>query len=178
MEAVAARFADVQDFEVDAEIPEDGNGSILKMFDNYERNKKLAANRTGASELKTTQIFEMMNEFLQRGEGADAINKCKATYNFEITLKKKGKVLKTWAIDLKNGNGFVSATPFAKPDATFKMTDADFWKVCNRKMNPQIAFLQGKMKIRGNMGKATVFTPELFPQPTPANMEKYRGAKL
>lgn len=34
------------------------------------------------------------------------------------------------------------------------------------------------MKIRGNMKKATVFTPELFPKPTPENFEKYRSANL
>jgi len=29
------------------------------------------------------------------------------------------------------------------------------------------------MKIKGNMKKATIFTPELFPPPTPENFAKY-----
>jgi (3R)-3-hydroxyacyl-CoA dehydrogenase / 3a,7a,12a-trihydroxy-5b-cholest-24-enoyl-CoA hydratase / enoyl-CoA hydratase 2 len=29
------------------------------------------------------------------------------------------------------------------------------------------------MKIKGNMKKATLFTPELFPAPTPENMAKF-----
>jgi hypothetical protein len=29
------------------------------------------------------------------------------------------------------------------------------------------------MKIKGNMKKATAFTPELFPPPTPENFAKY-----
>jgi len=29
------------------------------------------------------------------------------------------------------------------------------------------------MKIKGNMKKATIFTPELFPAPTPENIAKY-----
>jgi len=33
--------------------------------------------------------------------------------------------------------------------------------------------MQGKMKIAGNMAKATKFTPELFPKPTPEAMAKY-----
>lgn len=37
---------------------------------------------------------------------------------------------------------------------------------------------QGKMKIKGNMAKATKFTPELFPKPTPENLAKYGAAKL
>ena len=31
------------------------------------------------------------------------------------------------------------------------------------------------MKIKGNMKKATVFTPELFPKPTQENIAKYLG---
>lgn len=34
------------------------------------------------------------------------------------------------------------------------------------------------MKIKGNMGKATKFTPDLFPPPTPENIAKYLPAKL
>jgi len=41
-----------------------------------------------------------------------------------------------------------------------------------------MAFMQGKMKIKGNMAAATRFTPELFPPPTAENIAKYRGAKL
>jgi 3-hydroxyacyl-CoA dehydrogenase/3a,7a,12a-trihydroxy-5b-cholest-24-enoyl-CoA hydratase len=58
------------------------------------------------------------------------------------------------------------------------MTDDDFEQVCLGKLNPQIAFMQGRMKIRGNMSKATKFTPDLFPPPTPENITKYQGAKL
>jgi len=34
------------------------------------------------------------------------------------------------------------------------------------------------MKIKGNMGKATKFTPQLFPPPTPENIAKYTAGKL
>ncbi len=34
------------------------------------------------------------------------------------------------------------------------------------------------MKIKGNMKKANLFTPELFPPPTPENKAKYTASKL
>jgi hypothetical protein len=34
------------------------------------------------------------------------------------------------------------------------------------------------MKINGNMAKASKFTPELFPKPTPEAFAKYAQAKL
>jgi 3-hydroxyacyl-CoA dehydrogenase/3a,7a,12a-trihydroxy-5b-cholest-24-enoyl-CoA hydratase len=58
------------------------------------------------------------------------------------------------------------------------MTDDDFDQVCQGKLNPQIAFMQGRMKIKGNMSKASKFTPDLFPPPTPENLAKYKSAKL
>lgn len=31
------------------------------------------------------------------------------------------------------------------------------------------------MKIKGSMSKATKFTPDLFPKPTPENIAKFAG---
>lgn len=83
----------------------------------------------------------------------------------------------TYEIDLKNGQGDVHQRKPASPDAMFTMLDGDFDKVCKGTLNPQIAFMQGKMKIKGNMAAATKFTPELFPPPTPENMAKYADRK-
>jgi len=41
-----------------------------------------------------------------------------------------------------------------------------------------MAFMQGRMKIRGNMSKASKFTPDLFPPPNTENLAKYKFAKL
>lgn len=53
------------------------------------------------------------------------------------------------------------------------MNDEDFSQMCLGKLNPQMAYLRKKMKIQGNLKKATAFTPDLFPKPTPENIEKY-----
>ena len=53
------------------------------------------------------------------------------------------------------------------------MTDDDFDKMCRGKLNPQMAYIRRKMKIKGNFRKASVFTPDLFPKPTEENIKKY-----
>lgn len=106
------------------------------------------------------------------------IPKVAAVFGFEITAKKGAKPSLIYAIDLKNGQGKTTRGAPKNADATFTMTDADFEAVCMGKLNPQIAFMQGKMKIKGNMSKASKFTPDLFPPPTPENMAKYAPAKL
>jgi 3-hydroxyacyl-CoA dehydrogenase/3a,7a,12a-trihydroxy-5b-cholest-24-enoyl-CoA hydratase len=120
----------------------------------------------------------MMHTFLARGEGKPLIPKVGAVFGFDILKTKGGKVEASFEIDLKNGQGNVKKGRPEKADATFTMTDEDFENVCLGKLNPQMAFMQGKMKIKGNMAKATKFTPDLFPPPTPENMAKYKSAKL
>lgn len=120
----------------------------------------------------------MMATYLARGEGKALIPKVAAIFGFEIIRAKGGKIEGEYEIDLKNGSGACKKGKAASADATFNMTDDDFEQVCLGKLNPQIAFMQGKMKIRGNMSKATKFTPDLFPPPTAENLAKYQAAKL
>jgi 3-hydroxyacyl-CoA dehydrogenase/3a,7a,12a-trihydroxy-5b-cholest-24-enoyl-CoA hydratase len=131
-----------------------------------------------AGGLSADEIFGMMYTYLSQGLGKEVVGKVQAIYAFEITKTKGGKVEATFEIDLKNGQGTVKKGKPATADATFTMTEADFEQVCLGKLNPQMAFMQGKMKIKGNMAKATKFTPELFPPPTAENLVKYKAAKL
>jgi putative sterol carrier protein len=42
--------------------------------------------------------------------------------------------------------------------------DDDLCAIAAGSLNPQVAFMQGKMKIKGNMAAATKFTPDLLPK--------------
>jgi putative sterol carrier protein len=44
------------------------------------------------------------------------------------------------------------------------MLDADLIGMSTGTVNPQVLFMQGKMKIKGNMAKAMKFTPDLLPK--------------
>ena len=48
-----------------------------------------------------------MGGYLASGEGKDLVAKVGATFGWEITKTKGGKVEAIFDIDLKNGNGYV-----------------------------------------------------------------------
>ena len=86
--------------------------------------------------MKSEDIFDMMNSFINLGEAKPLIPKVAAVFNFLITEKKGGPVIKSWIIDLKNNQGKVSVGEDSNADATFTMTDPDFEMVCLGTLNP------------------------------------------
>jgi 3-hydroxyacyl-CoA dehydrogenase/3a,7a,12a-trihydroxy-5b-cholest-24-enoyl-CoA hydratase len=87
--------------------------------------------------LKTDNTFLMISTFLNSGDGAEAVKKVGATFNFDILASKGGPVAKTWIVDLKNGAGLCKEGKLETPDATFTMTDDDFSDLVAGKLNPQ-----------------------------------------
>jgi len=83
------------------------------------------------------------------------VQKVKAVFQFNVK-NGEGKV-QTWSLDLKNGDGEVIKGPFEgkKPDIQIDVADADFIALSQGKLNGQKAFMQGKLKIKGNMMLAT-----------------------
>jgi (3R)-3-hydroxyacyl-CoA dehydrogenase / 3a,7a,12a-trihydroxy-5b-cholest-24-enoyl-CoA hydratase / enoyl-CoA hydratase 2 len=131
-----------------------------------------------AKTLKSDEVFFLMKNYLSTGEGKDLIKKVGGIFQIDVLDKKGGKVVKQWTIDLKNGQGAVTEGPCDKYNALFSVSDEDFYQICTGKLNPQMAFIQGKMKIKGSMSLASKFTPDLFPKPTEENIKKYTKAKL
>jgi len=96
--------------------------------------------------LKSTVIF---NELAKRIT-PDLIQKVNAIYHFQITADG---ATHSWAVDLKNGAVNMGA-PTSKADCTITMADTDFVDLMTGKLDGQTAFMQGKLKITGNMGLA------------------------
>ena len=127
---------------------------------------------------KSDDLFLMIKNYLGSGEGKELVKKVAGIFQIDVLDKKGGKLVRTWTIDLKNGSGLCREGADDKNNALFVVGDTDFFDICNGKLNPQMAFVQGKMKIKGSMSFASKFTPELFPKPTPENFAKYSKAKL
>jgi sterol carrier protein 2 len=81
----------------------------------------------------------------------ETVKKVNATYRFDITPDAGGSASLFFA-DLKNGSGKIeSATSETKADCIIAMKDADFVNLMSGKINGQTAFMQGLLKVKGNI---------------------------
>lgn len=121
---------------------------------------------SSTSELKSAALLEQMKLHLATDAGKDIINKIGLVYQLNIAPKKIGYNEEIYVVDLKKGE--VTKGPYegGRPDATFSFKDDDFIKIASGKMNPQIAFMRGVMKVKGSMSAANKFTPDIFPKPS------------
>jgi putative sterol carrier protein len=69
-----------------------------------------------------------------------------ASYKFEVTGDGGG----TWLVNLKEGNGTVSAGD-GEADCHITVDSADFLAIINGELNGQMAFMSGKLKVQGDM---------------------------
>ena len=114
------------------------------------------------STIKSAELFDKMGPVLEKS-GADIVKKVGAVFLFEIRATKEAEPV-FYTVDLKNGSGKISKGKEGTIDTTFVMLDDDILQLAAGKLNPQNAFMTGKMKIKGNMGKAMKFTPDVFPK--------------
>ncbi|XP_075479837.1 sterol carrier protein 2 [Primulina tabacum] len=119
-----------------------------------------------STNLKSDAIMEQMKLHMSTDAGKQLKEKIGLVYQINIAPKKIGFNEKSFVVDLKKGE--VKDGPYedGKPDATFSFKDDDFVKIATGKMNPQIAFMRGAMKIKGSISAAQKFTPDIFPKPS------------
>ncbi|QUC23049.1 uncharacterized protein UV8b_07290 [Ustilaginoidea virens] len=88
---------------------------------------------------------------------------------FAFTLKNKAGETESWHIDLKDA-GRVGNGTGAKPSVTLLLSDEDFGKLVEGKANAQRLFMSGKLKIKGDIMKATKLDPILKKSKAQANL--------
>ncbi|KAL4951084.1 SCP2 sterol-binding domain-containing protein [Aspergillus filifer] len=111
----------------------------------------------------SSAAFDTINATLQSSEAErqDAVKTAQTVVAFN--LKNASGKEESWYLDLKNKGevGKGSAPPGGKADVTLSLSDADFGSLVAGKANAQRLFMGGKLKIKGNIMKATKMEPVL-----------------
>lgn len=96
--------------------------------------------------LKSEKVFDQLNRTLE--SDPDIVKQIQAIYQWVITVD--GKEQATYTVDLKNGSIYPGLAK-DKADVTLTIDDQDMVDLVGGKLNPQKAFMTGKLKLKGNI---------------------------
>ncbi|KAI5620100.1 hydroxysteroid dehydrogenase-like protein 2, partial [Silurus asotus] len=100
-----------------------------------------------ASSSPISQTFTVIKEVIN----PELVKSTQGVYRFELSGEHAG----IWYIDLKNGAGATgSGEPSVKADVEMSLDSEDFIKMFKGKLKPTMAFMSGKLKIKGDMSLA------------------------
>jgi putative sterol carrier protein len=92
------------------------------------------------------EVFEQMPSRLNK----DASKGLKAVYQFDLSGDGGGK----WAVVINNDQCHVQEGTDPSPNITITAAAKDYLDIVAGKLNPQMAFMTGKLRIGGDMGLA------------------------
>jgi len=103
-----------------------------------------SASAAAGPEVKSSIVFAGMAQVLEKHP--EVGKKINAVYQFNLTGAKPT----SYVLDLKQGKIY-EGTFSGKPDITLTVSDDDYFDMATGVIDPQTAFLKGKVKITGNI---------------------------
>lgn len=133
------------DFFLD-ENPEE----LVKQMEEHGATPVFKSGKSSADSAAAGPIAETFN-VIKGILNADLVKTTQGVYKFDLAGEHAG----VWYLDLKNDAGSAgSGEPPVKADVVMTMDSADFIKMFSGKLKPTMAFMSGKLKIKGDMGLA------------------------
>ena len=103
--------------------------------------------------MTAAEVFDQMPEAFLAEKAGDL----RATFQFNLSGEGGGD----WAVTVADGACTVAEGNAEKPDVAIDMAADDFVKMTSGELQPIVAFMQGKIKLKGDMNLA-IKVQELF----------------
>jgi 3-hydroxyacyl-CoA dehydrogenase/3a,7a,12a-trihydroxy-5b-cholest-24-enoyl-CoA hydratase len=99
------------------------------------------------SSFQSAAVFDELKQAVEKDPSL--VSKVKGVFRFDITNASGKK--KSWVVNLKDGNGSVLESSEGTSDCTIGVKEEVFSQLVAGKVNAQMAFMQGKLKLKGNI---------------------------
>ncbi|KAF4669780.1 hypothetical protein FOL47_002367 [Perkinsus chesapeaki] len=167
-ESIQSKITDFSKGAVTLNSSGEATMSIIQIRDDAVTPPSAAKVEHADSAMKSVRIFDIIKAYFDHPSkpGSSVVKKLGTTFTFEIYEGKKvgeGKA-KKWTLNLKDASGKCYETEEADGACTFTLTDSNFLALVKNELQPQAAFMQGKLKIKGDLGAAMKFTPDVLPK--------------
>lgn len=124
--------------------------TVTKKMESHGADTKLKEEQQPPSKPPSGAVKETFR-IVKASLSDDLVKATQAVYQFELSGEDGG----TWFLDLKNKGGNAGyGEPSDQADVVMNMSTDDFVKMFSGKLKPTMAFMSGKLKIKGNMALA------------------------
>ena len=99
--------------------------------------------------MQPAEIFAQMTQRV--AAKPDLVDEVSAIFQFDVTGDEGG----SWVVDLKNSPGSVTSGTDENADCVITVAQDDFAGIMSGEVDPQMAFMMGRVKVAGNFMLAT-----------------------
>jgi len=114
-----------------------------------EENQEMNAAQMRAAQASPTALFAKVAQRV--AADPTLVRRVNAVYQFNVHGDDGG----TWVVDLKNGAGEVWSGVHESADCIISINQDDFLALASGRINPLNAFMQGRIRVQGDIMMAT-----------------------